>query len=198
MPSGKTSFLLCLWSCFQKISTRELLRKRKLFSCEWASPNLLGAWTEQKHGERGELLSLLELEHSYSPTLWYQSSWFSGLQTQTGFPGSQTWRRQIIPSFHNWASQFLWSINQSYKLYFFGEPQWIHSNSIWTVCSINIESWVFFIHDDSPPVTICQLITMASFNIWQENPESSVLPYTPILFLNYNFLALDFSVLSYF
>ena len=146
MPSGKTSFLLCLWSCFQKISTRELLRKRKLFSCEWASPNLLGAWTEQKHGERGELLSLLELEHSYSPTLWYQSSWFSGLQTQTGFPGSQTWRRQIIPSFHNWVSQFLWSINQSYKLYFFGEPQWIHSNSIWTVCSINIESWVFFIH----------------------------------------------------
>ena len=37
-------------------------------------------------------------------------------------------------------------INQSYKLYFFGEPQWIYSSSIWTVCSINIESWLFFIY----------------------------------------------------
>ena len=45
-----------------------------------------------------------------------------------------------------WASSYDQSINQSYKLYFFGEPQWIYSNSIWTVCSINTEFWVLSIY----------------------------------------------------
>lgn len=46
----------------------------------WASPNLSGAYVEQR-GRKGEFFSLLELGCPSSPALGHQSFWFLGLQT---------------------------------------------------------------------------------------------------------------------